>query len=212
MIRRTLLYPLTLLLAIGFALALVTWAWPADIPARAGQYRAVLIREARAVWGLDAPTATFAAQIHQESVWRADAVSRAGAQGLAQFMPRTAAWLPSVAPETGEPLPLNPGWSIRAMVVYDKWLWDRIVAASACDRWAMVLSAYNGGLGWLRRDQSLAAEYGLDPGRWEHVRLVNSGRSARNYEENRGYPARILGRWTPVYRAAGWGRGGCDVE
>ena len=64
MIRRTLLYPLTLLLAIGFALALVTWAWPADIPARAGQYRAVLIREARAVWGLDAPTATFAAQIH----------------------------------------------------------------------------------------------------------------------------------------------------
>ena len=78
-------------------------------------------------------------------------------------MPRTAAWLPCVAPETGEPLPFNPGWSLRAMVVYDKWLWDRIAAASACDRWSMTLSAYNGGLGWLRRDQALAAEYGLDP-------------------------------------------------
>lgn len=212
MIRRTLLFPLVLLLAAGFVLALVTWTRPADIPARAGQYRAHLVREARAAWGMSAPVATLAAQIHQESAWRHDAVSRAGAQGLAQFMPRTAAWLPSVAPETGEPLPLNPGWSIRAMVVYDKWLWDRIVAASACDRWAMVLSAYNGGLGWLRRDQALAAEYGLDPGRWEHVRLVNSGRSARSFNENRGYPDRILGRWTPVYKAAGWGRGGCDVE
>lgn len=212
MIRRTLLYPLALLLAVGFALTLATWACPAEIPARAAQYRAVLIREARAVWGLDAPAATFAAQIHQESAWRHDAVSRAGAQGLAQFMPRTAAWLPSVAPETGEPLPFNPGWSLRAVVVYDKWLWDRIEAASACDRWAMTLSAYNGGLGWLRRDQALAAEYGLDPARWEHVRLVNAGRSAASYEENRGYPARILGRWTPVYRSAGWGKGACDVE
>ena len=212
MIRRTLLYPLTLLLAAGFVLALVTWAWPADIPARAGQYRAQLVREARAVWGMSAPVATLAAQIHQESAWRAEAVSRAGAQGLAQFMPRTAAWLPGVAPETGEPLPLNPGWSIRAMVAYDRWLFDRIHAATVCDRWAMTLSAYNGGLGWLRRDQALAAEYGLDPGRWGHVRLVNAGRSVRNHEENRGYPRRILGVLTPVYRSAGWGRGGCDVE
>ena len=212
MIRRTLLYPLTLLLAAGFVLALVTWARPADIPARAAQYRAVLIREARAVWGLDAPAATFAAQVHQESLWRADAVSRAGAQGLAQFMPQTARWLPSVAPGTGAPLPFNPGWSIRAMVVYDKWLFDRIHAATVCDRWAMTLSAYNGGPGWLRRDQALTAEYGLDPCSWEHVRLVNSGRSARSFNENRGYPDRILGRWTPVYRAAGWGKGACDVE
>lgn len=194
---------------------LLPWAGDvcaSGIPARAGQYRAHLVREARVVWGMSAPVATLAAQIHQESAWRHDAVSRAGAQGLAQFMPQTARWLPSVAPETGEPLPLNPGWSIRAMVTYDKWLFNRIRAATVCDRWAMTLSAYNGGLGWLRRDQVLAAEYGLDPGRWEHVRLVNAGRSAANYEENRGYPDRILGRWTPVYKAAGWGRGGCDVE
>ena len=123
-------------------------------------------------------------------------MSRAGAQGLAQFMPATARWLPSVAPRTGEPLPLNPSWSIRAMLEYDRWLYQRIPAAPVCDRWAMTLSAYNGGLGWLRRDRALAAEYGLDSSRWEHVKLVNAGRSAASYRENRGYPDRILNRWT----------------
>lgn len=194
------------------ALSIAAQAWAGVIPPQAERYRALLIREARVVWGMDAPVATFAAQIHQESMWRADAVSRAGAQGLAQFMPATARWLPSVAPRTGDPLPLNPSWSIRAMLEYDRWLYQRIPAAPVCDRWAMTLSAYNGGLGWLRRDRALAAEYGLDSSRWEHVKLVNAGRSAASYRENRGYPDRILNRWTPVYRAAGWGRGACDVD
>ena len=156
-----------LLVACGIAVQ----AWAGVIPTQAERYRALLIREARVIWGMDAPVATFAAQIHQESMWRADAVSRAGAQGLAQFMPATARWLPSVAPRTGEPLPLNPSWSIRAMLEYDRWLYQRIPAAPVCDRWAMTLSAYNGGLGWLRRDRALAAEYGLDSSRWERYVL-----------------------------------------
>ena len=71
------------------------------IPRAAQQYRATLVRAAHATWGLDAPVAVFAAQVHTESWWRNDTVSHAGAQGLAQFMPATARWLPSVAPETG---------------------------------------------------------------------------------------------------------------
>ena len=67
-----------LLVACGIAVQ----AWAGVIPTQAERYRALLIREARVVWGMDAPVATFAAQIHQESMWRADAVSRAGAQGL----------------------------------------------------------------------------------------------------------------------------------
>lgn len=164
------------------------------------------------VWGLDAPVATFAAQIHQESRWNERAVSPAGAQGLAQFMPRTARWLPEVAPETGKPLPFSPSWSIRAMVTYDRWLWKRIRAASDCDRWAMTLCSYNGGLGWLQRDQSLADSQGLDPRVWSHVAIVNSGRSPANFRENRSYPTRILHTLTPMYRAAGWGHGGCDAQ
>ncbi len=195
-------------------LAWATWAMAGPaIPAQAQQHRDLLTREARMVWGLDAPVSTFAAQIHQESRWNEQAVSPAGAQGLAQFMPRTARWLPEVAPETGEPLPFSPSWSIRAMVTYDRWLWKRIrVAYSDCDRWAMTLSSYNGGLGWLQRDQSLAASQGLDPRVWSHVAIVNSGRSLANFRENRSYPTRILHTLTPMYRAAGWGPGGCDAQ
>lgn len=61
-----------------------------QIPARAHQYRRVLTQQAYAQWGLDAPIAALAAQVHQESAWRPEAVSHVGARGLAQFMPATA--------------------------------------------------------------------------------------------------------------------------
>lgn len=204
-------------LILVLVLCSIVWGFAAlaraaEIPRQALAHRAMLTREARAVWGLDAPVATFAAQIHQESAWREDAVSRAGAQGLAQFMPATAKWLPEVAPETGQPLPFSPSWAIRAMVTYDRWLWRRVSAATDCDRWAMTLAAYNGGLGWVRKDQALARAAGMNPGIWSHVALHNAGRSAANFRENRAYPTRILDKWTPIYRAAGWGPGGCDVE
>jgi len=198
-------------LTLALLLALASWAVPAEIPAQAKQHKALLIREASAQWGMDAPVATFAAQIHQESRWDEQAVSPAGAQGLAQFMPVTSRWLPSVAPDTGQPLPFSPSWAIRAMVTYDRWLWRKITAATDCDRWAMTLSAYNGGLGWLQRDQALVESVGMNPRIWTHVAMVNSGRSAANFRENRTYPTRILNRWTNLYRAAGWGTGGCDA-
>lgn len=67
------------------------------IPTAAEQYRRTLVRSAHAEWGLSAPIATFAAQVHQESRWRADARSPVGAQGLAQFMPGTAEWIAACA-------------------------------------------------------------------------------------------------------------------
>ena len=126
-------------------------------PRAAYQHRDTLIRASRIVWGLDAPGAVFAAQIHTESWRKNSTVSTAGAQGLAQFMPSTAKWLPTVAPEVGKPAPFNPGWSFRACVTYDKYLWDRLAAKNAqkkvltpCDRMAFALSAYNGGMGWTK--------------------------------------------------------------
>ncbi len=209
----TLRQALIILAAHAALLLVATWAMCGPlIPPQANQHRSLLTREARMVWGLDAPVATFAGQIHQESRWDERAVSRAGAQGLAQFMPSTSRWLPRVAPKTGEPLPFSPSWSIRAMISYDRWLWKRVKAASNCDRWSMTLSAYNGGLGWLERDQAQTRLAHMNPLLWSHVALHNAGRSAANIRENRAYPSRILGRWTELYRAAGWGTGGCDVE
>lgn len=178
------------------------------IPRAAQQYRATLVRTAHATWGLDAPVAVFAAQVHTESWWRNDTVSHAGAQGLAQFMPATARWLPSVAPETGKPAPFNPGWSLRALCVYDKWLWDRVAGHSDFERMAFTLSAYNGGLGWVNRDRKKARALGLDDRVWfDSVENVNAGRGRAAFAENRQYPRRILKERQRAYIKAGWGRG-----
>ena len=152
------------------------------IPKAAYTHKSTLIRCARAEGGLNAPTALFAAQVHQESCWREKAVSPVGAQGLAQFMPSTARWLPEVAPHTGAPMPFNPGWALRAMIAYDYWLYERVPPANTnCDRWAFVLSSYNGGLGWLKKDVRLAStstSLSHAPTKWwGHVEVLNAGRS-----------------------------------
>ena len=187
------------------------------IPRAALQYRGQLIREARAVWGMEAPVAIFAAQIHTESNWRNDVTSFAGAQGLAQFMPSTAAWLPSVAPETGTPAPFSPAWSLRACVTYDKWLYDRLrpmraASLAVCERMAFTLSGYNGGIGWVGKDRALAARTGRNPDRWVgNVEDVNAGRNKSAIRENRRYVTLIFQRQS-AYVAAGWGPGVNCVE
>lgn len=198
------------------ALLLFALAPPASaaqpVPAVANPHRADLTRQARMLWGLDAPVAAFAAQVHQESAWRSDAVSRVGALGMAQFMPSTARWWCDLHRlSTDECQPRNPAWALRALVMYDRWLWDRIThTASECDRFAMTLSAYNGGLGWVQRDRALASSKGLDSSRyWGEVETVNAGRAAWAIKENRDYPRRILHQHAPRYEAAGWGRSAC---
>lgn len=180
-------------------------------PHSAARYRAQLTRAAHTQWGLDAPVATFAAQVHQESGWRPEAVSRAGAQGMAQFMPATAAWwceLHRMAPADCQPH--NPTWALRALVGYDRWLWQRIGAADDCQRMAMTLAAYNGGLGWIHRDQRLASSKGLDSRQYfGAVDTVNAGRADWAIRENRDYPRRILLQHAPRYQGAGWGRSAC---
>ena len=194
-------------LALGFLCGLAHAA-EITIPRAAEAHRATLVRAAHASWGLDAPVSVFAAQVHTESWWRNDTVSHVGAQGLAQFMPATARWLPSVAPETGRPAPFNPGWSLRALCVYDKWLWDRTNGADAFERMAFTLSAYNGGLGWVNRDKAKARRQGADASRWfGAVETVNAGRSAAAWQENRQYPRRILKDRQYAYIKAGWGPG-----
>lgn len=202
------------LIALICAAALIA-CQPANadsIPRDAEQYRRILVRAAHAEWGLNAPVATFAAQVHQESAWRANAKSHAGAQGLAQFMPGTSAWMADLYPASlGDNQPYNPGWALRAMVTYDRWLYARNQAASSeCDRWAFVLASYNGGLVWVIRDRKLASAKGADQLAWfDSVERHNAGRSTANFRENRGYPRAILLRWERLYVNAGWGSGVC---
>ncbi|WP_286875860.1 transglycosylase SLT domain-containing protein [Marinimicrobium sp. UBA4509] len=205
----------TTLLAV-FALALVQCA-PASaskIPAAAERHRATLVRAAHWGFGLDAPISTLAAQVHQESRWQTAAKSPVGAAGLAQFMPATAEWIPDVDRSLANPDPYNPGWALRAMVVYDRWLMEqvdkRIQAEGPCESWAMVLSAYNGGLAWVYRDRQRALASGASGLAWfDEIEHHNAGRSAANFRENRHYVRVVLLEFEPLYHRRGWGPGVC---
>lgn len=196
-----------LLLVIGVMTGAISSACAEQPPAKAGRYRADLVRAAHAHWGLDAPVAALAAQVHQESGWNPAAMSRVGATGMAQFMPATASWWCDLNGMTADQCqPQNPTWALAALVGYDKWLYDRVRSSDARNRMAFTLSAYNGGLGWVNRDKLLASSKGLDPLVWfGSVERVNAGRGAANWRENRAYPQRILQILQPLY--SHWGPG-----
>lgn len=198
-----------LLLAVASCAAQPAHAQSAPaIPRAALEHRAALKRNAQMVWGLGAPTATFAAQIHQESRWRPGARSPVGAQGLAQFMPATARWIGGMDAGLASRDAFNPVWSLRALVVYDRWLWQRIKADDGCERMAFTLSAYNGGLGWVYRRQARSKAPGVCFGA---ACDINPGIHPANQRENAHYPAVILRTYEPLYaRSVGWGPGACS--
>lgn len=176
------------------------------IPRAALQYKRALIGNARLVWGLDAPVALIASQLHQESGFRADAKS-AYAGGLAQFTSATASWLSEKYPdELGDNNPFEPSWALRAVNKFDRFLWERAsYAADKCSRASFMLAGYNGGESWALRDRALAKSKGRDPNKWfGHVEYYSS-RAAWAYKENRDYVRKILLRWQPLYLT--WGSG-----
>lgn len=190
-----LLVPYLVVLAIGIALA--------EVPREAQRYQRDLTRHSHAVWGLDAPVAVFAAQIHQESRWNKNAKS-AFAGGLAQFTPDTADWISGAYPQSlGANQPYNPAWAIRALVTYDKLLYDQTDAATPCDQMWKTLWKYNGGAGWVKRDEKLAAKSGVNVRIAAEVEPFNAGRAPAFFKENRDYPRAILLKWQPTY--ALWG-------
>jgi hypothetical protein len=189
---------------LPLAVLLTTVVASGQVPRAALRYQRALIGNARVSWGLDAPVAVFAAQVHQESGWNPEARS-AFASGLAQFTPATADWISDAYVALVERQPLNPSWALRALVIYDRHLWLRVDAAAPCDRVAFALSAYNGGLGWVGRDARLAAAQGKSPLRWwGHVETA-SARAGWAFRENRDYVRRILLVLQARYRS--WGPG-----
>lgn len=192
--------------------ALVAFALPAhaqaptlQAPQAAQPYRPLLLRTAHAVWGLDAPIAVFAAQVHQESAWRPDAVSHVGAQGLAQFMPATTRWIAGLRPDLAAQQPFSPAWALRALVTYDLWLYQRAPTRyTPHDRMWVALRAYNGGLGHWQAEA--AATGAARPARAQvDAACGRAQRAPVHCRENLDYPHRILVVIQPRYAA--WGPG-----
>ncbi|WP_257624818.1 transglycosylase SLT domain-containing protein [Variovorax boronicumulans] len=173
----------------------------AQVPHAAQAYRADLTRTARVVWGLNAPVAVFAAQVHTESAWKPGAVSHVGAAGLAQFMPGTSKWIAGIDPALKADQPFNPAWAMRALVVYDLWLYERAPAPySPRDRMWVALRAYNGGLGHWQAE----ARNAVSSDRAAVDAACGTAKRHRSHcVENLTYPRRILIDLQPRY--ATWG-------
>lgn len=117
----------------------------------------------------------IAAQMYQESHFDPDAVSDAGAVGLMQLMPATAASL-------GFEDPGDPEAGIHAGVKYLDRLRRRFDARiPMSERTWLALAAYNIGYKRVRRARDLARDSGLDPDKWFDNVEVAMRRMARSY-------------------------------
>lgn len=185
-----------LLLAALFLVVILggscTEAKAAGIPVQAERYHRDLVRSARYVFGMGAPVALLAGQVHQESAWNPQAKS-AYASGLAQFTPATAKDMARLHPQDlGRGTPLDPRWALLALCIYDKTLYDAAAfAATEGDRWRFALWGYNGGWGWVQKDRAKAKALGLDPNSAVDVAGVNNGRAPQYFWENRHYDVAI---------------------
>ncbi len=188
-----------ILVAVFVLFILSTLGHSAEIPRAALQYQAQLTREVRHEWGMDGPVAMSAAQIHQESGYNPNAKSPY-ASGLAQFTPGTATWISGLYPSLGKAAPLDPTWALRALVTYDRRLYDGVnTFDTSCDRWLFALSDYNGGSGWRISRQA----HSMAPGDYAVTSEINPGITASNQRQNSEYPKRIVFMLQPAY--ATWG-------
>lgn len=104
----------------------------------------------------------LASLIYQESQFKTNVKSWAGAQGLMQLMPET-------AEQFGVTDVTDPVQSLQAGVAYLDYLdnyWSDMITDSS-ERMKFVLASYNIGPGHIIDARNLAEKYGADPNVWE---------------------------------------------
>lgn len=123
-----------------------------------------------------------AAQAYQESGLDQSQVSAAGAVGVMQLLPTTAAD-PNVGIADIDVVENN----IHAGIKYKHFLRNRYFddpELDMIDRWLFTLAAYNAGPARINRYRRRAESMGLDPNRWfRHVEQVSNGET-RQYVSN----------------------------
>lgn len=118
----------------------------------------------------------LASQAFQESRFKPNARSWAGATGLLQLMPRTAR-------EYGVTDALNPEENVAGAVRFLKWLTTRWAARipDENERLKFILASYNTGAGHVEDAQRLTEKYGGDPLRWDDVSYWLLQKSTQQY-------------------------------
>lgn len=181
----------------------------ADVPVNANLYRIQLRAESQHVWGVNAPVATLAAQITQESGWRPAVTAWDGGQGLSQFMPATLTWACAKFKGAlkGEPCDAyRPRVAMRLQAAYMLHLLNRVDEYdNACSRMGFALMGYNSGEGWRMKRQARSDA----PGNVWATAAINPGVTPANQRVAQDYPHRVLRVYEPRFVTAGWGRGSC---
>jgi membrane-bound lytic murein transglycosylase F len=121
----------------------------------------------------------LASQTYQESRFKPDAKSWAGASGLLQLMPGTAR-------QVGVRDPFDPEDNVRGATKYLKWLtdfWDERIEDEG-ERLKFILASYNCGPGHVEDAQRLASKYGGDPLAWADVSYWLLQKSTQKYSSD----------------------------
>lgn len=146
----------------------------------------------------------IAAQSFQESGFDPNARSWAGAQGLMQLMPKTAASL-GISPEEVH----DPRRNVEGAASLIRRLTSQLSdVRDGNERIKFVLASYNGGIGHVRDAMALARKYGKNPQIWDEVAPYILGLQKPQYyrdpvvrygymigSETAGYVQSILERW-----------------
>lgn len=144
----------------------------------------------------------LAAQCYQESGFDPDAISWAGARGLMQVMPSTAAQMG--VPESRL---FSPEDNINAAAKYISHLKGLFQDVRGEERTKFVLAAYNGGAGHVRDAMALARKYGKNQHSWAEVKHFVRGLSqARYYRDPVVRYGYMIGNETANYVDAVWER------
>ena len=136
----------------------------------------------------------LAAQVHQESTWRWDAQSPAGAYGSMQLLRGTADWLfPQTKPSCKGTHILDPNCNMRAGMLYMRRLsWAFRKAHSPADRRAFAQASFNGGQGWINKEvRRCRRDPRCDSSRYFGHVQNHCMRAAWACRENTEYPERI---------------------
>ncbi|HEV7890587.1 MAG TPA: transporter substrate-binding domain-containing protein [Pyrinomonadaceae bacterium] len=121
----------------------------------------------------------LASQVYQESRFKPDAKSWAGASGLLQLMPATAR-------QVGVRDPFDPEDNVRGATKYLKWLtgfWDDRIEDEG-ERLKFILASYNCGAGHVEDAQRLASKYGGNPLAWSDVSYWLLQKSTQQYSSD----------------------------
>lgn len=162
-----------------------------------------------------------AAQCYQESGFDPNAVSWAGASGLMQLMPSTAAQM-----GLKKELIFKPAENIAAATRYISHLQNTFKSVpDPMERIMFVLGAYNAGPGHIQDAQALARKYGRNANSWSDVSQFVRGLSEAKYyrdpvvrhgymigSETYGYVQSIMDRWQAYGGGTYVGRAGAPMR